>query len=492
VDGTVRPPKPSVISGRKRLLFWAIAVLAALLAYEGVTSVVAYTADAYVRSDLVSIAPEVSGRITAVHVRDNQAVRRGDPLVTIDPVPFQLTVDERRAMLQETYAQVAADTDGMLVAQSTLDAATDALTLAEATKQRVDALGFSGDISRQRVDEMTAEVGRAQSNLLSAKNSVAQAGQILLMHQAAVSRGTAELASAAWRLSRTAITAPGDGTINNLAVRIGDMARADVPLIGIVDAHAWRIMANYRQTYIRQFYVGQTAWVWLDSEPGRFYRARIEGVGRGISRDPVGDSLLAFAVIIVWEKFSDAERTVAQEAGAAATLYRLADGIGGEPGAALRSSLTHYVKSAVTEGWPAMERGEASRAVTRTLDATYVALLTFAPNDGRGTALLAEALHQLDLVTQARRARLAMTAGIVPRVVWFVLVGGAVLTIGFTLFFGTENLRVQAMMTGVLSFLIFSGVLVIITIDHPFAGSVKVGPEALAAMLEDFGTASKP
>jgi len=104
VDGTVRPPKPSVISGRKRLLFWAIAVLAALLAYEGVTSAVAYTADAYVRSDLVPIAPEMSGRVTAVHVRDTQAVRRGDPLVTIDPVPFQLTVGERRAMLQETYA----------------------------------------------------------------------------------------------------------------------------------------------------------------------------------------------------------------------------------------------------------------------------------------------------------------------------------------------------------------------------------------------------
>ncbi len=202
--------------------------------------------------------------------------------------------------------------------------------------------------------------------------------------------------------------------------------------------------------------------------------------------------LLAFAVIIVWEKFSDAERAVAQEAGAAATLYRLADGIGGEPGAALRSSLTHYVRSAVTKDWPAMERGEARRAVTRTLDAAYVALLTFAPNDGRGTALLAEALHQLDLVTQARRARLVMTAGSVPGVVWFVLIGGAVLTIGFTPFFGTENLRVQAIMTGVLSFLIFSGLLVIIAIDHPFAGSVKVGPEALAAMLEDFGTASKP
>src|SRR5919112_3340983 len=59
--------------------------------------------------------------------------------------------------------------------------------------------------------------------------------------------------------------------------------------------------------------------------------------------------LLAFAVIIVWEKFSVAENAAAQEAGAAATLYRLADGIGGDPGAALRDDLTRYVRAAITE-----------------------------------------------------------------------------------------------------------------------------------------------
>ena len=202
--------------------------------------------------------------------------------------------------------------------------------------------------------------------------------------------------------------------------------------------------------------------------------------------------LLAFAVIIVWEKFNEAEGAVAQEAGGAATLYRLANGIGGEPGAALRSSLTHYLTTAVAEDWPAMAQGGGSRTVTRALDAAYVALLTFAPGDGRGTALLTEALHQLDLMTQARRARLVMTSGIVPDVVWFVLFGGAILTIGFTLFFGAENLRVQAMMTGVLAFLIFSGLLVIIAIDHPFAGSVKVGPEALSVVLEAFSKAPEP
>src|SRR4051812_35195480 len=139
-----------------------------------------------------------------------------------------------------------------------------------------------------------------------------------------------------------------------------------------------------------------------------------------------------------------------------------------------------------------MGRGTDSPATTRALGAAYAALLTFAPGDNRGTALLAEALHQLDLVTQARRVRLVLAPGVVPRVLWFVLSGGAVLTIGFTLFFGAENLRVQAMMTGILTFLVFSGLLVITAIDHPFAGEVKVVSHALSAVLEDFGAGVRP
>src|ERR671912_1894060 len=126
--------------------------------------------------------------------------------------------------------------------------------------------------------------------------------------------------------------------------------------------------------------------------------------------------LLAFAVIIVWEKFSEAEHAAAQEAGAAATLYRLADGIGGDPGAALRDGLTRYVRAAIAEDWPAMERSGSSHAVTRGLDAAYAALLTFTPSDGRGTAVLAETLRQLDGLTEARRTRLVLASGAVPGV----------------------------------------------------------------------------
>jgi multidrug efflux system membrane fusion protein len=74
----------------------------------------------------------------------------------------------------------------------------------------------------------------------------------------------------------------------------GDQARIDEPLIGIVDANAWRVIANYKQSYLPLFQVGRTAWVWLDSHPWRFYRGRIVGIARGISRTEGQDKLLPY------------------------------------------------------------------------------------------------------------------------------------------------------------------------------------------------------
>jgi hypothetical protein len=197
--------------------------------------------------------------------------------------------------------------------------------------------------------------------------------------------------------------------------------------------------------------------------------------------------LLAFVVIVVWEKFSDAESDVSREAGAAATIYRLVEGIDGELRPTLRDDLTAYLQSTMTEDWAAMENGKASPVATRALDAIYATALTYKPTDSRGVAILSEILRQLSVITEARRARLVKASGIVPDIIWLVLFGGAVLTIGFTFFFGTENLRAQSMMTGALALLIFSGLLVIVSIDHPFAGVVKVEPVAIVEVLEDLG-----
>ena len=201
--------------------------------------------------------------------------------------------------------------------------------------------------------------------------------------------------------------------------------------------------------------------------------------------------LLAFAVILVWEKFNDAEKDVAQEAGAAATVYRLSQVTGTEPGAAIRDATTNYIKAVIADDWPAMEQGQISLTVTQALNDAYTAVDKFNPGDRREAVILTQMLQQLDVIGQARRARYVMATGNVPDIIWLGLFGGAAITIGFTFFFGTENLRAQAAMTGALSVLIFSALLIIIAIDYPFAGNVRVQPDALSLILEEFG-ASKP
>jgi len=200
--------------------------------------------------------------------------------------------------------------------------------------------------------------------------------------------------------------------------------------------------------------------------------------------------LLAFAVIVVWENYSETDSEIAGEAGAVATLYRLADGMEGDAGPGLRNTLTAYLETTINQEWAAMERGKESPAAVRALSAMYAAALGYKPTDHRGAALLSQVLHQLNLVAEGRRARLVKSGGIVPHIVWLVLFGGAAVTIGFTFFFGASDLRAQSLMTGALSLLIFSGLLVIVAFDRPFAGAIKVEPEPLVLVLEDFGRGS--
>ncbi len=75
---------------------------------------------------------------------------------------------------------------------------------------------------------------------------------------------------------------------------MGDTAQADVPLIGIVDARAWRIVANFKESYIRGFAVGSTAWCRWTQIPGIYAVPRLTGIARGISREPVPNRLLNY------------------------------------------------------------------------------------------------------------------------------------------------------------------------------------------------------
>jgi hypothetical protein len=196
--------------------------------------------------------------------------------------------------------------------------------------------------------------------------------------------------------------------------------------------------------------------------------------------------LVAFAIVMVWERFADAESAVAQEAGAATALYRLASGEDAEA-VQLRGALNNYLTLAIERDWPQMALEGRSREVTSSLDVVYATAVRFAQSGSRPTAVLFAMFNQLDALTQARRSRLHLASGIVPSMLWVVLTLGGALTVSFTFFFGTKNLRAQIMMTGILSVVVFMSLFVIVSINHPFTGPVHVDSEPLRSVLEEFG-----
>ncbi|HTR15057.1 MAG TPA: DUF4239 domain-containing protein [Roseiarcus sp.] len=201
--------------------------------------------------------------------------------------------------------------------------------------------------------------------------------------------------------------------------------------------------------------------------------------------------LLAFAIVVVWERYNQAENDVAKEASAVATVMRLTQGLDAPHGAAIRAATIAYIKAAVERDWPAMAQGRPSHTVTVALTKIYDAVLKYHSFDANEALVITQILENVNEMSETRRARLVVSTGIVPGIIWTVLFTGAFVTVGFTFFFGTANLRAQMMMSGALSILTFLGLLTIVAIDHPFAGTVHVGPEALTAVIDDFAASAE-
>lgn len=279
---------------RLRVLLVLSAVVVALLVYWASGYFFAYTNDAYVTSDFVSVAPYISGRIVSVNVVDNQTVKKGDLLATIDPAPFQLALNEKQAKKAEAEAQLAVDRDTIAAAQAHRDDAAAKEQLAADNLRRATPVAQAGFVSRQALETAATQAQEAKAALADAEVAISKAQQVLALHQATVAAIDAEIAYLQWQLDQTKLLAPADGTITQLTLRVGDQAVANKPLIGLVDAHAWRIYANYKESLIRHMKIGHTGWVWLDAYPWHFHRATIQGIARGISREQGERKLLPY------------------------------------------------------------------------------------------------------------------------------------------------------------------------------------------------------
>ena len=245
------------------------------------------TDNAYVQQDMVSISPDVSGRIVAVNVGENQRVKAGDVLFRIDPEPYKIALAQADADLATARVEVSTMATDTGSAQADIQSARADIALAEATYGRQAALMKRGFTTRASFDAATQAVAAARAKLGTAEASAARARQQMGSgggsgQPAAIQVALAKREKAAYDLSRTTVRAPKDGVISQTSrLQVGNITPSGVPALSLVVSQAAWVEANYKETDLDHMTVGQPADVKLDAYPDVKIAGRVQSIGAG-------------------------------------------------------------------------------------------------------------------------------------------------------------------------------------------------------------------
>ncbi len=301
------------------------------------------TDDAQVDADIVTVSARVSGSILAVHVSDNQKVKKGDLLVEIDPTDLAAQKKQAEAELaaaraqadgadaqvriveatskgglSAARAQLSGSTQSVEGAGAQIDVAKAALTRARAEASRAETDLARADALRKEQAIPQAQLDTAMANAESARAAVAQAQAQLTaaadmkrtaqtqiaeaqgrVEQSApvdallaAARANAELAHARAeaaeaavalarsQLSYARIEAPTDGLLSRLSVRDGQLIQSGQQVVVVVPDKTY-VLANFKETQVGQMHPGQRAEISVDAYPGRSFEGKVDSTSPG-------------------------------------------------------------------------------------------------------------------------------------------------------------------------------------------------------------------
>ncbi len=194
--------------------------------------------------------------------------------------------------------------------------------------------------------------------------------------------------------------------------------------------------------------------------------------------------LLAFVVVVVWGQFGDAKTNVQREANQLNDLSRMAQGFSAPAQQRMLEGLRGYARSVIDDEWETMSRGLASQKTQAAIDNLWLIYREVDPQTNRENALYAESLDRLNEMSDSRRLRIHASADDIPVVIQVLLWGGGLIMIAFTYFFGVKSIRSQALMTAALAGEIAFILFLIVALDNPFHGYVRLPPEQFRQVLE--------
>lgn len=209
-----------------------------------------WTRDARVRADIVAVAPDVSGLVSDVLVKDNDAVKKGDILFRIDSQRFQIAMEQAQAAAEGAKA-----------------------TLEQASRDRQRRYQLGGVISQQQKEASQAAEAQAQASYLGAN---------------------ANLELARLNKERSEVRAPVNGTITNLSLRPGNYVTTGSAQMALVDTDSLRVEGYFEETKLARIHIGDVVSVKLIGQSGKI-EGHVESIAAGIEdrERTAGSGLLA-------------------------------------------------------------------------------------------------------------------------------------------------------------------------------------------------------
>jgi len=204
-----------------------------------------WTRDAQVRTQVIQIAPRVSGMVTRIYVKDNQAVKKGDLLFEIDPSQYKFRLNQAIARLKR---------------------AKEAARGAKIEYDRVQKIykRDKGAISQKDLIRNQTTYFKALADVESAKES---------LHIAKLN------------LSWTKIYASVDGWVSNINFQLGTQAVANKPILALVDKNSFWVFAFFKEDTIAKIDIGDDAIVTLMAYPDTPLKAKVISIAWGISHN---------------------------------------------------------------------------------------------------------------------------------------------------------------------------------------------------------------
>jgi membrane fusion protein, multidrug efflux system len=318
-EPATKPEKrpPALTIGLVILALLALGGLYYWWAYRNIES----TDDAYTDGRAVVIAPRVAGDVVSLDVTDNQFVKKGQPLIHIDPRQYRIDRELAEGSLETAKHQFAQQQYGVEIgrknfpaqldqAQANLASAKANLAKAQSDYDRQRALSQQAT-TRQDVDAATAALKQAQAQVMLTSAQVVQNSPVpqrigetesqVGQSKGQIEQAQARLDQADLNLTWTVVEAPQDGWITKRNVEMGNYVAPGQQIFTIVAPEVW-VTANFKETQLTDIRPGQPARIHVDAYPSLKLRGHVDsiqlGSGSKFSAFPVENATGNFVKVV--------------------------------------------------------------------------------------------------------------------------------------------------------------------------------------------------